>query len=205
MVQDASGELAGGQGHVEFLTGLVEGVGVALEQAQVSVHAGTRRVGQRLGHEAGMDAALQRNLLDHRTERHDVVGSGERIRITQIDLVLARTRLMVRVFHRDAHLFEHVHGGAAEVHARAARHVIEVAAFINRGRRLGPIILAFEQIKLNLRVHVERETLILGLGKRTLQHVARIAERRLAVRGQNVTEHASGTLRAAAPWQNLEG
>ena len=40
-----------------------------------------------------------------------LVGRGERVRITQIDLVLAWTRLMMRVFHRNAHLFEHVDGG----------------------------------------------------------------------------------------------
>lgn len=204
MVQDAGGELAGGQGHVELLTGLVEGVGIAFEQAQVRVHAGTGRVGQGLGHEAGVNATLQGNLLDHRTECHDVVGHGERVRVSQIDLVLAWPRLMVRVFHRDAHLLEHVHGGTAEVHAWAARHVVEVAALVDRGRGLGPVVLAFEQVELDFRMHVEREALVLGFGERALQHVTWIAERRLAVRGQNVAEHAGGTLRATAPRQDLE-
>ena len=49
MMQDARGELSGGQGHVELLAGLVERVGITLEQAQVRVHAGTGRVGERLG------------------------------------------------------------------------------------------------------------------------------------------------------------
>ena len=84
----------------EFLAGLVERVGVAFEQAQVGMHAGTWSVGKRLRHEAGVNAALQRNLFDDGTEGHDVVGRGERVRITQIDLVLAWTRLMMRVFHR---------------------------------------------------------------------------------------------------------
>ena len=168
------------------------------------MHAGTGRVGQGLGHEAGVNATLQGNLLDHRTECHDVVGHGERVRVSQIDLVLAWPRLMVRVFHRDAHLLEHVHGGAAEVHAWAARHVVEVAALVDRGRGLGPVVLAFEQVELDFRMHVEREALVLGFGERALQHVTWIAERRLAVRGQNVAEHAGGTLRATAPRQDLE-
>ena len=39
MVQNAGGELACGDGHVEFLTRLIERVGVTFEQAQMRVHA----------------------------------------------------------------------------------------------------------------------------------------------------------------------
>ena len=39
MVQNAGGELARGDGHVEFLTRLIERVGVTFEQAQMRVHA----------------------------------------------------------------------------------------------------------------------------------------------------------------------
>ena len=152
-----------------------------------------------------MNATLQRNLLDDGTEGHDVVGRGERIRITQINLILAWTRLMVRVFHRNAHLFEHVDGGTAEVHARAARHMVEIAALIDWGWRLGPIILPFEQIEFNFRMHVEGEALLLGFRQSLLQHMTRIAQRRLAIRGKHVAEHACSALRTAAPWKNLEG
>lgn len=118
MVQNASSELTGRQRHVEFLTGLVERVRIAFEQAQVRVHARTRRVRERLGHKARMDATFEGDLLDHRAEGHDVVGNRQRIGIPQIDLILAGTRLVMRVFDRDAHLLEHVDGGAAEIHAR---------------------------------------------------------------------------------------
>ena len=168
------------------------------------MHAGTWSVGKRLRHEAGVNAALQRNLFDDGTEGHDVVGRGERVRITQIDLVLAWTRLMMRVFHRNAHLFEHVDGGAAEVHAWAARHMVEIAALIDWGWRLGPIILSFEQIEFDFRMHVEGEAFFLGFRQSLLQHMTRIAQRRLAIRGKHVAEHARGALRASTPRQNLE-
>ena len=204
VVQDAGGKLTCGDGHIEFLAGLVERVGVTFEQAQVRVHAGARSVGERLRHEAGMDASLQRNLLDDGAEGHDVVGRGERVRISQIDLVLAWPRLVVRVLHRDAHLLEHVDGGAAEVHAGAARHMVEVAALIDRLRSLRPVILLFKQIEFNLRMHVEGETLLLGLGQRLLEHVARVTQGRLTIRREHVAEHARGALRASAPRKNLE-
>ena len=169
------------------------------------VHAGARSVGERFRHEAGVDAALQRNLLDHGTEGHDVVGRGERIRIPQIDLILTGTRLMMRVFHRNAHLLEHVHGGTTEVHAWTARHVIEISAFVDRRRRLGPIVLLLEQVELDFRMHVEGKAPLLGLGQGLLEDMTRIPQRRLSIRGEHVTEHARGTLRTAAPWKNLEG
>ncbi len=151
-----------------------------------------------------MDTTLQRDLLDDGTERHDVVGRGECVRVTQIDLVLAWPRLMMRVFHRNAHLFEHVDGGATEVHARATRHVIEVTALVDRLRGLRPVILLFKQIEFNLRMHVEGETLLLGLGQRLLEHVARVTQGRLTIRREHVAEHARGALRTTSPGKNLE-
>ena len=133
-----------------------------------------------------------------------MLSAVERVRITQIDLVLAWTRLMMRVFHRNAHLFEHVDGGAAEVHAWAARHMVEIAALIDWGWRLGPIILSFEQIEFDFRMHVEGEAFFLGFRQSLLQHMTRIAQRRLAIRGKHVAEHARGALRASTPRQNLE-
>ena len=204
VVQDAGGKLTCGDGHIEFLAGLVERVGVTFEQAQVRVHAGARSVGERLRHEAGMDATLQRDLLDDGAEGHDVVGRGECVRISQIDLVLAWPRLMMRVFHRNAHLFEHIDGGAAEVHARATRHVIEVTALVDWFRCTGPIILLLEQVELDFRMHVERESLFLGFGQRLLEHMAWITQRWLAIGGEHVAEHTCGALRASAPRKNLE-
>ena len=205
MVQDASGELARDKRHVELLACLVEGVGIAFEQAQMRVHTGTRLVGERFGHKARVNATFEGNLFDHGAEGHDVVRGGQRVGIPQVDLVLAWTGLMMRVFNGNAHLLEHVDGRAAEIHPRAARHVVEVPAFVDGCRGLGPILLVFEQVELDFRVHVEGEALLFGFGERLLEHVPRIAERRFAVRGEDVAEHACGALRTTTPRQNLEG
>ena len=57
---------------------------------------------------------LDRHLLDHRAERHDVVGRREGVGVAQVDLVLAGARLVVAEFHRDPEVLEHAHAAAAE-------------------------------------------------------------------------------------------
>lgn len=152
-----------------------------------------------------MDATFEGDLLDHRAEGHDVVGNRQRIGIPQIDLILAGTRLVMRVFDRDAHLLEHVDGGAAEIHAWAARHMVEIAALIDRHRGLGPVVLLLEQVELDFGMHVEREALLLGLRQRALEHMAWVGERRLSLRSEHVAEHTRRALWTSAPRQNLEG
>ena len=93
-----------------------------------------RVVGEGLGHERGVDALLDRDLLDHGAEGHDVVGRLQRVGVAQVDLVLARAVLVVAEFHGDAHGLEHGHRGAAEVLGDAAGDVVEVAAAVHRHR-----------------------------------------------------------------------
>ena len=89
--------------------GLVEGVRVALEQREVRVHAAAGILRERLRHERRVDALLDRDLLDHGAEGHDVVGGRERVGVAQVDLVLAGTGLVVAELDRDAEVFEHAH------------------------------------------------------------------------------------------------
>ncbi len=64
---------------------------------------------------------------------------------------------------------------------------------------------AFEEEELDLRVRVEREAQVGGLGQRPLQHVARVGEGRRAVGEPDVTEHPGAARRLRAPRQHLEG
>ena len=184
---------------------LVEGVGVALEQREVGVHARAGVLGERLGHERGEDALLERDLLDDGPEGHDVVGGRERVGVAQVDLVLAGGALVVAELHRDAHRLEHGDGGPAEVVAVAVRHVVEVAGLVDRLGPLarGPALL--EQEELDLGVGVEGEALVGGLGERPLQHVPRVGDARGAVGQGEVAEHPGGAGALAAPRQHLEG
>ena len=89
-----------------------------------------------LGMNDAYDALLERDLLHHQPERHDVVGGGERVGVPQVDLLLAGGALVVAELDRDAHRLQHLDRLAAEVVADAVRRVVEVAAVVDRDRRL---------------------------------------------------------------------
>ena len=184
--------------------GLEEGVGVALEQRHVGVHAGARVTGEGLRHERRVHALLDRDLFDHGAERHDVVGRGEGVGVAQVDLVLAGARLVVAELDGDAEVFEHPHRTATEVVRRASRHVVEVAGRVDRLRSVDAVARALEQVELDLGVGVEGEAAVGGLRERALEHVARVGNRRLTVRRGDVAEHAGGGIDLATPGQDLE-
>ena len=57
-----------------FCTGVVERIGVTLEERHMGMHAGPGMLGEGLGHEGGVNPLRQGNLLDHNAESHQVVG-----------------------------------------------------------------------------------------------------------------------------------
>ena len=184
--------------------GLVERVLVALEQRHVRVHARAGMVGERLRHERRVDALLDRHLLHHQPERHDVVGGGERVGVAQVDLLLPGRPLVVAVLHRDAHRLQHRDRRPAEVMGDAVRSVVVVAAGIDRHRllpRLGPLP---EQEELDLRVRVEGEPELGGPGQVALEHPAGVGVGRRPVGQQDVAEHPGDPGVLAAPRQQLE-
>ena len=179
---------------------LVERVAVPLEQRQVGVHARARVLGERLGHERGEQPLRERDLLDDRSERHEVVGRAERVGVAQVDLLLPGRTLVVAELHRDAHRLEHVDRVAPEVLADRGRGVVEVATVVDRHRWLPGLGQLLEEEELDLRVGVEREAHVGRATQGPLEHVARIGEGRRAVRHQDVAEHP-GHAWLAAPGQ----
>ena len=161
-------------------------------------------IGERLGHERGVHVLLDRHLLHHQPERHNVVGGGQRVGVAQVDLLLPGRALVVAVLHRDAHRLEHGDRGAAEVVGDAVRRVVVVAAGVDRPRlatRLGPLP---EQEELDLRVRVEGEAELGGPGQVPLEHPARVRVRRRPVGQQDVAEHPGHARVLSAPGQQLE-
>ena len=53
-----------------------------------------------LGMKRGEHPLLQRDLLHHHPEGHDVVGRGQRVGVAQVDLLLAGRALVVAELHR---------------------------------------------------------------------------------------------------------
>ncbi len=203
--EQAGDEGAADLGELVLGARLVERVAVALEEGEVGVHARAGVLGERLRHEGGLDALLQRDLLHDQAEGHDVVGGGERVGVAQVDLLLAGGALVVAELHRDAHRFEHGDRLAAEVHADVLRGVVEVAGVVG-GRRAGAVQrLVLQQEELDLGVGVEGEAEVGGLGEDALEHVARVGEGRGAVGHQDVAEHPGRAGGLGAPGQDLEG
>ena len=163
--------------------GLVEGVAVAVEQATCGCacpEPGCSR--ERLGHEGGEDALLERDLLDDRAEGHDVVGRRQGVGVAQVDLVLAGAALVVAELDRDAHRLEHRDRGPPEVVAGAVRHVVEVARLVDRLGAVARLEPGLEEVELDLGVGVEGEAEVGGPAERALQDVARVGVARASRR-----------------------
>jgi hypothetical protein len=129
-------------------------------------------VGERLGHERGVDALAQRDLLHHVPEGHDVVGGRERVGVAQVDLLLPRRALVVAELDRDPHVLEHRDRVPAEVVADAVRDVVEEAALVHRRR--GPPVAGLVRNRKNSisGCGVEGEPEVRGLGQGRLSTCA---------------------------------
>ena len=164
------------------------------------MHPGPERVRQGLGHERGVHAEILRHLLHDETERHHVVGHRERVRVTQVDLVLARAELVEAVLDGDPHGLEREDRLLAQLAHHVHLREVEVRRLVERlgrARRL-------EIEELHLRTGVEGESLLTGALEVSLEDVARIAFERLAVETVHVAEHARDGRVLAAPRHDLE-
>ena len=83
--------------------------GVFVEQALVAVHAGAVDAEDRLGHEGGDQTMLGRDRLDGVLESQHIIRGLERIRKTEVDLVLAQGHFMMANFHFETHGIQSVH------------------------------------------------------------------------------------------------
>ncbi|MPM45438.1 hypothetical protein SDC9_92125 [bioreactor metagenome] len=205
MGQQTGDEVPPGLGEVVLRRRVVEDVVVALEQGHVGVHARARLVGERLGHERRPYALAHRDLLHHHPEGHDVVGHRQGVGVAQVDLLLARPRLVVGELDRDAHLLEHGDRGPAEVGALRLGGVVEVAGVVDRRRLPAGLTLRLDQEELDLRVTVERVAHVRGPRQGALEHIARVGPGRRPVGVADVTEHPGRPAGLLAPRQQLEG
>jgi hypothetical protein len=176
-----------------------ERVAVTGEQGLVRVHPAAVHALHRLGHERGVDAELLRDLLHGQAIRHHVVGHRQCVRVAQVDLVLARSHLVMDVFDRNPHGFEVRDRALAPVRREVERGLVEVAALVEELR----LVHALEVEVLELRPDVEGIAEIGRALQLPLQDEARVALERRAVGVQHVAEHP-GDLRLGLPRDQLE-
>ncbi len=156
---------------------------------------------QRLGHEGGVDPALQGDLFHGEAEAHDVVRHGEGVGVADDDLVLAGGHLVVGVLHRDSHQLQGVDGLAAVLLRHVEGGEVEVAAPVEHLRlRTG----VGEVEELELGGDVEGEPQLGGPLQVAPQHEAGVALEGLPVGGENVAEHPRHLL-LLPPGEDLEG
>src|SRR4029450_7618903 len=85
-----------------------------------------------------------------------VVGGGEDVVVTEINLVLARRDFMVRRFDVKSHLLECKHDLAADVFAQVDGREVEIASGVMRlGGRLAVAPLKQEELRLRSGFHAE--------------------------------------------------
>ncbi len=189
MPEHTGGELLADDGEASLIVGVVEGVGLALEERKVCVHAGALHAVERLWHERGVDAAIHGDLLHDQPKRHDVVRHAECLGVAEVDLVLARRVLVERVLDRDAHRLKHVDRGLAEI----ARHIggceIEIRGVVDR---LGSTTLGLPRLEveeLGFRSGEEGVPLLPGRSEVALQDLSGIPLKRGVIKALDVAEH----------------
>ena len=123
--------------------------------------------------------------------------------MTQVDLLLARCVLVEAVLDGNAERLERADRLLAQLAGHVARGEIEVAALIDRHRRLaGNQRLEVEE--LDVRRDVERQTVVVGLLHVTAQHLSRVALEGRAVEVVDVAEDPCLRRLGVAPRQQLE-
>src|SRR5688500_9326087 len=107
-------------------------------------------------------------MPDDETESRDVVRGLERVRIAEVDLMLAMGDLMVRCLYLESHLLENIHDRAACVFTEIDRCEVEVGADIVGHRRRLPVrpYLEHEKFGFHSRVH-RREAKVAGASELT--------------------------------------
>ena len=205
MPEHTGGELLADDGEAPLIVGVVEGVGLALEERKVRVHAGALYAVERLWHERGVDAAIHGDLLHDQPKRHDVVRHAKCLGVAEVDLVLARRVLVERVLDRDAHRLKHVDRGLAQIARHVSGREIEIRGVVDR---LGSTTLGlarFEVEELGFRSGEERVPLLPGGGEVALQDLSGIPLERGVIKALDVAEHPARRLVSFGPRQQFEG
>ena len=175
-----------------------------LKQRHIRMHAAAVDAVDRLRHERGMEAAHLRNRLDRHAERHDIVRRAEGVGIAEVDFVLSLGNLVVARLDLEPELLEHQADLAPHVPAAVDGRHIEVPRRIRGARRGTALVVRLKQEKLHLRPDVERIAEGLRLFQRLFQNIARVADKRRAVRIIHVADHARGLARMRLPRQHGE-
>ena len=179
-------------------TGCLVGEGVParghVEQADVGVHARAVDPEDRLGHERGVEPVALRDRLEREFEGDRVVRGPQRVRVLEIDLVLAGRDLVVGGLDLDPERLQRVHHVLADLLGEVGGEV-EVAGLVVREWGDPAIVVTAEQEELELGAgvhHIAEAARALDL---VAQHAARVTDEGLAAGREHVADDPGRTAR----------
>ena len=130
-------------------------VAIVIEETLVTVHAGAVNAEYRLGHERGGQSVLRGDRFHGVLQGQHIIRRLDRIRKTEIDLVLAQCHFVMSNFHLESHRAQCIHQLGADACCLVERGEVEVSAHIMRHRMNSMTIsAALEQEELRFRSDV---------------------------------------------------
>ena len=152
-----------------------------------------------LGAKIGIQAVVGGNGAYHGDKMHGVVGSGKRIAVAKINLVLAGALLVVRGFGRNGHTFQRQADFAPHILAPVGRRNIHVGGTV-KGLVGGiAVFVGFEKIKLKLGAKLHRNACRPRLFHGILQQIAAVEVKWPPIGMANVAEHTHHLAAAGPP------
>ena len=143
-----------------------------------------------------MYPVLASDLLHHQATGHEVIGNGERIAESQVDLLLAWRSLMMSRFHLDSHPLQRKDRLSPDLRSKVGGDKVEVTACIEHlSTRIGVKVEV-----LQLRTNVHREPGIARSCQGTPESPTGIASVVASIRLKDVADQASDV----SPRQNSE-
>jgi len=189
------------RGKIELVALIKKGVLALEEQRLMHMHPRTVLAENGLGHERGVEPVVPRHRFDGDLVGDDIVRHPQRLRVTQVYLVLRRRHLVVRILNDNAHILQRHYRLPPQIVRRVQRQIIKITALI---RYLG-LAVALKIKIFQLRTHIEKVIAHgIHLGEISFQYVSRVTGVRLVVGTVEVAEHPRDGILLRPPRQDLK-
>ena len=178
---------------------------ILADSGEVDVHSVARLVCQRLWTEIGIQPVPGRHRIHRRPEGHGVICRSNRVRIAEINFVLAGALLMVRAFRPDAHAFQRQADLPADILPLVCRGNVHVTGTVigNFGRLA--VLVQPEQIEFHLRSEGKGQSGLFGVLYRFFQQAPGVRADDGAVWLGHGAEHPHHPSMLRPPGQHTEG
>ena len=158
-----------------------------------------------LGHKSGVKSVALCNGLGRHLKGHNVIRCLQGICILQINLMLARSDLMMAGFHLKSHLLQGQHNIPAYIFSQINGRYVKISGPLVGLCCRAPLFIGVKKEKLTLRPHLEHIPHIRRPFDSPLQHIAGIPLKWCAVRIVHVADQPCHSALLRSPWKDLKG